>query len=334
MGAEFRDFYALLAERVGEDERLMACQFRGDPEGADFAAWRARPIRDPEAIDERANVYLCVSAMKRNAEGHFRRTLDCFAAGLLLMIDDVGTKVLRSVVDILPPTAMVETSPANFQALYVFREPEPDSVKFDSLVKAFIASGWLKGKDSGMGGINRVFRPPVGVNGKAKYRDPETGEAWPVRMTEWAPERLFSVDEIAAQFGLSLRPRLPPPPARPVSLGVALGERALGQAYFDATLRRLSQLGALKSHEANAAGWREMTCPWVGDHTGGADNGAALREPGPFVDEFGIERTHWGAFRCHHGGCRGRGWEEMTDWLHEINAEALADANNKAQDTP
>ena len=63
---------------IPEEGRVMGCQFRGDPNADIYSKWRARVIRSPNMIDDGANVYFCVSAMKRNERGEFRRRKENF----------------------------------------------------------------------------------------------------------------------------------------------------------------------------------------------------------------------------------------------------------------
>lgn len=312
----FEEFYAEMRRFVPDDARIMSCQFRGDPNDDIIGKWRAKVLNHPNAIDERANVYLCVSAMRRNARGEFRRRKENFAGGLLLMIDDIGagagSKFPLSVLDPLPPTAMIETSPGNFQAIYMFDSLVADIDEFDALIRAFIREQFLS-SDTGMAGVNRVFRPPAGVNGKAKYN------GWNVRMTEWAPERRYSVADITRAFKLQLVKANPPPK----DAGMITAAKAERIKAFINTRAALRAAGMLKREEPDYSGWIHITCPWTHNHTGGADNGAAIRVPD--------HENEWhGGFRCHHGHCDGKGWRELTEWLVEEQAQLLELTNKNA----
>lgn len=317
----FDEFYWAMRKFVPEDARIMTCQFRGDPNSDIYGKWRAKVLNNPNIIDEMANVYLCVSAMRKNSRGEFRRRKENFAGGLLLMIDDIGTgqgaKFPMSVIEPLPPTAMVETSPDNFQAFYFFDSLVEDMEKFDALIRSFIERQFL-GNDTGQAGVNRVFRPPAGINGKPKYYD-EQGKPWRVRMTEWHPERRYSVEQIAEAFKLSLvrkNPRIKDPNL----LSAQKGQRI---KFFVEVRAQLRAAGMLKREEADYSGWIPVVCPWTHDHTGGVDNGAAIRLP--------EAENEWnGAFRCHHGHCDGKGWRELTDWLAAEQADVLEMINASA----
>lgn len=311
-----REFVDAMRVHLPPEGRIMMCSFRGDPNADIDGKWRARVLNDLSMIDEAANVYLCVSAMKRNGRGEFRRRKENFCGGLLLMIDDlgdgVGAKFPLSKIDVLPPTALIETSPGNFQAVYMFAELVTDMFKFEALINAFIAAQFL-GKDTGMAGVNRVFRPPAGVNGKPKHG------GWRVRLAEWAPERRYTPETIAEAFGLSLLRDGPRAPRG------AAGDKAESIRAFVEVRRLLRSAGLLRREEANMAGWMDVRCPWTAFHTGGVDNGAAIRLPD--------EENGWtGAFRCHHGSCQQRHWRDLTEYVAWEAAEILDAVNERAGD--
>lgn len=295
----------------------MACQFRGDPYGEQRGKWRAYVLNDVEMLDEKANVYLCVSAMQKNERGEFRRRKENFSGGLLLMIDDLGegsgAKFPMSTIDAAPPSALIETSPENYQAIYFFDSLVSDMAKFESLIRAFIDKEFL-GKDTGMAGVNRVFRPPAGVNGKPKYA------GWQVRCEEFNPERRYSVSELADAFGLTLHragPRVP---------RGATADKAENIRAFIEVRKALRAAHMLKARQPDLAGWTDMQCPWVHEHTGAVDNGAAIRLPD-------ADNAWFGGFKCHHGACELRGWRELTEWLSEESVDLLELVNEAAPNT-
>lgn len=307
-----RLFLGAMYTHAPEDARVMACQFAGDPNAEFRGKWVARPVTSVQQLDDGANVYLAVSAMVRNERGEYRRRKDNFAGGLLLMIDDIGTgpgsKFPMDLVKVVEPTALIETSPANHQAVYMFSHFVESAALFDALINGFITKQFL-GKDTGMAGINRVFRPPYGVNGKPKYG------GWQVRCVEWNPGRRYHITELAAAFSIDLTENATRVPRGRATVGKTESIRA-----FVSARQALRDAGMLKRDEADLAGWQDVVCPWTSGHAGGVDNGAAIREP---ADENG-----WvGAFRCHHGTCEGKGWKELTDWLTENQAELLERIN-------
>jgi len=312
----FDKFLKAMKAHVPDDARIMACQFRGDPNSDIYGKWRARILSRANMVDELANVYLCVSAMRQNSRGEWRRRKENFAGGLLLMIDDVGdgpgSKFPLATIDALRPTCLIETSPNNFQATYFFDRLVDDLEEFDALIRAFIEKKFL-GSDTGQAGVNRVFRPPVGINGKEKYG------GWRVRGHHWRPELRYSPDELASAF--QLRPqRRNPVPRHDATMEGFKADRI--RAFIDVRAA-LRAAGMIKREEPDYSGWMQVTCPWTDDHSAGADTGAAVRMPA-------IENEWCGAFRCHHGHCEGRGWRDLTDWITKQCTELLEEINRNA----
>lgn len=318
----FESFFHEMNKFVPPDARIMSCQFRGDPNSDIYGKWKARVIREPHMIDNGANVYLCVSAMRKNARGEFRRRKENFAGGLLLMIDDIGeegaagAKFPMSVLDPLPPTAMIETSPGNFQAMYFFDRLVDDMALFDAMIRAFIEKQFL-GNDTGQAGVNRVFRPPAGVNGKPKYMS-EDRRAWRVRLAEWHPERRYSPEQIVAAFELPMVKEKRAPKGATGGKGDRIGAFVQARAA-------LRSAGMIKREEPDYSGWIHVQCPWTGEHTDGADNGAAIRLPE-------AENDWHGAFRCHHGHCQHKGWRDLTEWLAEESEEMVELTNRNSKE--
>lgn len=314
----FEAFYELMRSMVPDEARIVTSQFRGDPNADIPGKWRAKVLNDPTMVDDDANVYVCVSAMGRNDRGEFRRRKENFVGGLLLMIDDIGegkgAKFPRSLLDPLPPSAMIETSPDNFQAVYFFDKLVTDMEEFDSLIRAFIERKFL-GTDTGQAGVNRVFRPPAGINGKPKYYD-DMGRPWRVRLESWNPERRYSVQQIASAFGLQLVR------GRKVPKGATGGKADRIRAFLHVRAN-LRAADMLKREEADYSGWIPIACPWTDHHSDRADNGAAIRIPE-------VENDWTGGFRCHHGHCEHKGWRDLTEWLAEEQAELLDLINGNA----
>lgn len=306
-------FLAALAGALPADERMILCAFPGDPEKAGPTAWRPRPWfpgRDV-VLNEKWNGYCTVASFRRAGDGSFRRRTETFAGGLALMVDDVGTKIAPGVVEHMPPSAIVETSPGNFQWWYFLDKPEYDMARFDAVIRAFI-SGTLLGADPGMSGVTRVGRLPGFLNGKAKYG------GWITRLEALEPERRFSVEALLEGFQLKLNGRREPRTRLHSAEAVDRNRAYMG------TFKFLDKRGMLKRDEPDPSGWTEMSCPWVDGHTNSVDTGAAIREPAE-------ENEYYGAFRCHHGHCIDKGWAELTDWVAELAAEELNDAAEAAE---
>lgn len=317
MNEQATEMLHVLGEHLTDDERLILCMVPGDPGVAQAQAWKPRAWhprlgarwRFPAAW----NGYVTVGAFGRAADGSWRRRADHCTGGVALMVDDVGTKVPREAVSVLVPTIRVETSPGNEQWWYVFDRPERDPVRFDAIIRAFI-EGRLLGKDPGMAGVTRVGRLPGFQNSKPKYG------GWEVKLLELNDTR-FSVEELLGEFDLQLKGRVEPPLwVRNGRVPADVEERLEAFTAVEVFMRLN---GMWKAADYDPSGWREIRCPWVEEHTGGIDNGAAIREPH-------AENGYFGAFRCHHGSHQHRGWRELTDWIAEQAAESLEESTAAA----
>jgi hypothetical protein len=98
-------------------------------------------------------------------------------------------------------TAQVETSPGNFQWVYALAKPVGDRRVAEGLIDALVNAGLSAAPvtDRGAGGINRVFRLPVGTNNKRKLGAPHK-----VRLVGWNPEARYTVAEIAGWLGVDV----------------------------------------------------------------------------------------------------------------------------------
>ena len=226
------------------------------------------------------------------------------------MVDDVGTKVNIDVVASVRPSAIVETSPGNFQWWYFLEHAETDMARFDGVIRAFI-SGRLLGADPGMGGVTRVGRIPGFVNGKARHN------GWVCKLTELTPDRRFTIDGLLEAFALKINGR------RVIREQLQTVEAIERNRAYAGAFKFLWNRGMMKRDEPDPSGWTEITCPWLDGHTNGSDTGAAVREPA-------AENDYYGAFRCHHGHCADFGWSELTQWINDQAAEELEDAASRS----
>lgn len=312
MNKDAVNFLNALAFFMADDERVILCGVPGDPGAAPPTAWKPRPWRrgyDGHEFSETWNGYVTVGSFVKGEDGTFRRRAGQTAAGLAFMVDDVGTKVPREIVDGLAPSAIIETSPGNEQWWYFFDKPVRDIPAFDAFIKAFIDDK-LDGNDPGMASVTRVGRLPGYFNGKPVYG------GFTTRLVHLDAEKRFTLEELTAHFGLTIKGRV----ERRDRLIASDVEDRIKTFYQVYTFLRLR--GQLKRDEPDRSGWTEMHCPWVHEHTGAIDNGAGLREPAE-------ENGYFGAFVCHHGSHMNHTWRDLTEWVNELAAESLDDANDR-----
>ena len=315
------EFLTELARGMPTDERMILCAFSGDPGNKEHRSWTPIPWR-PGARAPRSdtNNYVAVSSFGRSPlDQSFRRQTALFKAGRALMVDDVGTKISPSVVDHTSPTARIETSPGNEQWWFFLNEPCTDQVKFDGVIRAFIERQLL-GADPGMAGVNRVGRLPVGRNGKPKHN------GWQCRCVSWKPKLRWSIETLREAFQLPVVGDGRPTAHYPgYEQHIAQAAKADGRVHQFATLlNHLRRAKMVKTGHVRLGNWFDIRCPWIEQHSDGADSGAAISIPS-------AENEWWGAFQCHHGHCVHRRMRDVMEWLNDELAETLDAANAQQQ---
>ena len=258
--------------------------------------WGGRPIYESSALVDRqySNTFCCVSTFVSEPNVKPGRRKALFSGMHALMIDDIGTKVR---LDDIPVkfSALIETSPGNFQGWLFFKKPIFDREQAELLVDRWIAKGFAKdAKDPGMSGVTRYARLPVGINNKLAYEIP-----FKHVLHEWDPDTRYSLDELAEIFGLDLSPG-------PERMVATIPEANL--ANSEDVLEKLKGLGLYKS--AHGDGWHDITCPWVSEHTNAIDNGAGYATPCK-------ENEFKGGYRCHHGHCSGRNLRDLLNFIED-----------------
>ena len=243
------------------------------------------------------NSYFCISLFRDDDDGIARRRKALFRETRVIVVDDVGTKVpeARLIQAGMPePSWRLETSPGNFQLGYMLDVPETDAGRVNALLDGMVKRGLCDdGKDPGMKGVTRFVRLPEGRNTKAKYGP----GGFECRMASWNPERRYRMEELADPWGIVL----PAPGAVPAA---GLGGIAVDPAD-DEILGLLGRWGMLtgartaKDNTGRPEGYL-CSCPWVDEHTGREDTGAA----------------YWlgGAFKCFHGHCSDRNRKDLETW--------------------
>jgi hypothetical protein len=277
-------FLATIFDGLGEPNRPFVLGFTGNPKarkGWGGTPWSAGKI----AVDLHDLNWYFTLAVYRPNDGFHRRENDC-AAIFGVMLDDVGTKALpRERLDACPPSYLIETSPGNFQAGYLFTSPVTDLARVTALNRAMVDAGLC---DPGAKSpATRYGRMPAACNGK-------TTPAFACRLVEWQPDRRYTVDEIAERLELSFQPAN--------SRGkVKAGRKAenidaFNDGIYQPRAGENEVIVALKARglykRPLGSGKHDVTCPWVHEHTDHVDHGTAYFEPN---DLFPV-----GGFKCQH----------------------------------
>jgi hypothetical protein len=256
--------------------------------------WGGNPLTPSVLTDDPGRNWYYTLALY---EGAHRREKECVAVRGI-MLDDIGTKAAGlERLAACPPSIVIETSPGNYQATYLFTEPQTDLKAVAALNQATVDAGLC---DAGAKSpATRWGRLPFAVNGKS---DPAT----PCRLVEWHPQRRYTIEQIMDGLELAY-PTAPEPKKRgrpaggsvapdPARLSAAIDQRELGEdvhiprADENPVISGLKQLGLYK--RPLGSGKHDVTCPWVHEHTDQIDGGSAYFEPSA---TFPI-----GGYKCQH----------------------------------
>ena len=357
MTGDLDTFLDLLAAGLQPDERLVGAAFAGDPTSRH--GWLAEELtRRPDGSwnvpgTASLNRYTCVSAFHQAEDGSWHRRKEDFAAGVALMVDDVGNlaeavaeaeeqnkqavaegkppehkssvKADWSVLDGWTPTALIETSKGNFQAWFVLEEPCRDLDKFERLLNQFVT---VRGGDKSCKDVARPARTPESKNCKKKCGR----GGWEVVVHHLDGPR-YSLEDLEDIFGLDLTV-----PYRRPAPQIGDEAAAMRKAHFERCLAVLKSAGMVKRRQGRSR-WIQITCINVDNHTGRADSGTALAEPS--------EANGWnGTYNCKHDSCAilhdalgkriagvGIGWPEFTDWVNEQMVDQIEEVNAAVPDT-
>jgi len=227
---------------------------------------------DPEhPLPAGDNTYFTISSFYPGEGGKVQRRKALHHKTAVVVLDDVHEKLSFAEVLKLPlPTYVLETSPGSEHWGYKLDQEDwnPYTVaQIENLQDGLIESDLCPaGRDPGLFGVTRFVRLPSGYNRKAKYVTPEHPEGYKCRLKDWHPERKVTLEALAKPFGIDLN-----------------AERKKtfdGEGCTDSdhpVLVVLSAAGVLGEALHGKPGCYNITCPWVHEHTGGADDGTAIQ---------------------------------------------------------
>lgn len=305
------DFISQAFCSMTEDEVPWVTGFPGDPYTVDRKLWGGRSALPlPWFIRIDYNNYIAVSSFVPNDDDWPHRRKSNFGQMHLVMVDDVGTKVDFDKLA-LPPSVLVETSPGNFQAWYFLNPPEDDRLRAERLIDGMVANGLTAdASDPGMKGVTRYGRLPVGVNGKAKYVE-KLGSPFVQRVAVWSPTTRYSIDKIAAAYGVDL--------SIPAKRSVTVKRRTKKAinpgiaSSADGLLDELSATGLYLEPVKSLDGAHQIVCPWLHEHTDEEQSGTVYFDPG--------DGNNWrGGFKCHHGHCQHRTMADLQHFLARLQS--------------
>lgn len=295
--------------------------------------WPA-PWSPGKYLKQEANAYVCISSSiktlnQKTGEMRYWRGEASFARGHGFFIDDVGNGLgskgglaLDFVEKILPPTAVVETSPNNYQCWYFFDEPLENMRLFKSFLYSFVeqvlegAGGDITIKD-----VARYGRIPIGYNNKRlpdgsyKYQD-ENGQPYRVNLVYADYSRRYSIDDIARAFRFEIAVH------QPKVIDFDAAEYQCDSFWLAMAVEELAKLGMGEGTGGevtmNQSGKYRIRCPWGHEHHNGDPFGAYVRGPIAGAD-------HAFVFGCGHDTCRKlhqRTWAVFVDEMVMPRIEA------------
>lgn len=267
--------------------RPLVCAMPGDPHKG---PWKAQPL--PTGTEKAGlNWYAAPALFSPDSEGVYRAQKQYATAVYCVVLDDVGTKIPLEQLDACAPTWLLETSPGNHQAGYLFEQPLTDLAQADALKASLIDAGLCDPGASGAAA--RWFRLPVGINGKPNYGQPSPH----CRLVDWNPELRYTPEDLVLAFGL-----------KPVVHGISQqvdqhntpvvseGVDAPQDDVYSPKPAQHPVLAALKAQGLYKSqlgpGKHDITCPWVHEHTDAKDHGTAYFEASDLFPR--------GGFKCQH----------------------------------
>ena len=276
------DFLTAIFDGLTDPQRPFVLGFAGKPK--DRKAWSGEAYRSGKTNCDNAalNWYFSLAVYDPADDGYHRREKDC-AAVYGVMLDDLGTKALPlERLDDCPPSYVIETSPDNFQAAYLFSEALTDFEQIKALNQSMVDAGLC---DPGAKSpTTRYGRMPFASNGK-------TDSVFRCKLVSWHPTRRYTLEEISERLALA------PPTTRkntPGRKAAAIDRNAddiyTPRAAENEVITALKKRGLYK--QPLGSGKHDITCPWVHEHTDQHDHGSAYCEPS---DLYPI-----GWFKCQH----------------------------------
>jgi predicted P-loop ATPase len=297
--------------------RAHIAAFREDPANGRWAGGLHRDIGHTLTPDR--NQYVCVSVFREGKEKRALRQRALLDRTCAVMIDDIGTKVQFDAIK-LPWTALVETSPGNFQAWYALHDDADarNAERVELVISELIRSGLAAdGKDPGMKGCTRYGRLPGGINNKAKVVAANGGKPFAVMLKEIA-DRKYTLREFAKGYGID-----------PDAIGRRASAPAAVPHFCDEEVERFNSALLDALEDADCAPEQHpdrntqfnIICPWFDEHTGEDTSGTAIILAGHLDLDGKVHSV--GGFKCHHGHCADRHLPDLLQWLRDMHGKQI-----------
>jgi len=264
------------------------------PPGEHLKAWMGN-YYSRYKFQKKSNQYFTISLFNADEKGKARRRKVLYKSTVCIVLDDVKEKLPMRNVNMLPePSWILETSNGSEQWGYILDQPCDNRSMVENLLDGLVEQGLApQGKDPGMKGVTRYVRLPEGVNNKQSKLI--GGRPFKCKMLVWEPFNRVAIEDLAEPFDVDLHAQ-------------RREGRLDGAANVpDHPLIDIDDVIHVK--EIRSDGRYDITCPWVDEHTGEDDSGAAV-----FTNEDGSF-----GFKCHHGACCDRNGATLLNHIeHQV----------------
>ena len=260
------------------------------PKDKHLIAWKG-DYHSRYRLQPNHNQYFTISAFYCDDQSQARRRKALFRYTPCIVLDDVKEKLSMTEVAKLPqPSWILESSAGSEQWGYILNTLCEDRGRVENLLDGLVANGLAPdGKDPGMKGVTRYLRLPEGINNKVSKL--VNGQPFKCRMLVWEPTRRVTMEQLAAPFAVDLD-------------AVRRESRVDGAAAVsDHPLINIPDIIHIK--EVRSDGRFDIKCPWVDEHTGADDSGAAV-----FTNEDGTI-----GYKCHHGNCQSKTGKDLLRFI-------------------
>lgn len=184
-----------------ENANVAVCSKKGDP---NEGGWFPQLFSGDSILGDESNNYVNSACFQLEEGGVFNVQKKNFKSFNFVLLDDLGTKVQFERLGNFEPTWLTETSPGNFQAGIVLKEPITNINEAEGLQKSILNAGY---GDAGAGGVNRWARLPNAINGKGKHLD-EGGNPFQCKLTQWNPQARYTVQELMDGLQITIESEL------------------------------------------------------------------------------------------------------------------------------
>ena len=239
------EFLAAVYGTLEDGQYGWTASFRSDPHNSPIEVWAGQvwvgAERQRALIDKRTQDNNYYSVARLRSEAKPQRLKAHFHELAVLVADDANIAALNG-----RPSFIIETSPGRHQVGAILDRENPNvrDPQLIDAVMAAMADAKLVNADRSGNNLVRYCRLPGGTNTKG-------GAAHPVRIIEWNPGQVLTVEDALSLFGLDLEAvtaRAAPRPSGEPPVGTEHNElvRAIirGDSYHDPLLKLAAKLVA------------------------------------------------------------------------------------------